>query len=179
MKMHSLSLSPSPPVANLVTVELRQRCDGVQSIHTAGYFFFHASPSTLSSSDTRRGEKTSRPSHSFKWSAPLRLHYIFPLFFFFFFFCSCSSSIDRQSGRQVGRPTHKFVAAPAGGWPGNLLRPFVHLSVFQRNEREKEKEKKEKILPPGDCWVRGTIRGVPSFVPSRRRPALGNNNNFL
>ena len=44
MKMHSLSLSPSPPVANLVTVELRQRCDGVQSIHTAGYFFFYASP---------------------------------------------------------------------------------------------------------------------------------------
>ena len=70
------------------------------------------------------------------------MHYIFPLFFFFCS-CSCSSSIDGQSGRQVGRPTHKFVAAPAGGWPGNLLRPFVHLSVFQRNERERKKERKE------------------------------------
>ena len=31
--------SRSPPVANLVTVELRQPCDGVQSIHTAGYIY--------------------------------------------------------------------------------------------------------------------------------------------
>lgn len=33
----------SPPVANLVTAELRQPCDGVQSIHAAGYilFLFH------------------------------------------------------------------------------------------------------------------------------------------